>query len=319
MTQSSKNPLVCALAYDGLCMFEFGIAAEVFGLPRPEFDRWYDFRVIATKPGKMTSVSGITIEADHDLNALETASLIIVPGWPAHDATVDPTLLQALTKARSNGARFATICSGVFLLAAYGFLDGKCATTHWRYADALQARFPALKVDPNVLYIDEGDVLTSAGSAAGLDLCLHIVRNDYGSEIANQVARRLVLPAHRQGGQAQFIPRPLPKHRAGDIAELMDKVRETLTDDWPIERMADVAGLAPRTLLRRFKAAAGESPQAWLVAERINRAKELLETTKLGVSDIAESCGLNTPETLRHHFRRLVGTSPLQYRNKFAA
>lgn len=315
----AQRPLVCALVYDELCLFELGIAAEVFGLPRPEFDDWYDFRIIAAQPGPLHTLGGMTIEAAHDLSLLSGAALVIVPGWPQGEAGISDALRYAIIAAHQDGTRFASICSGAFLLAACGLLDGRRATTHWRYADRLQADFPAIHVDPNVLYVDEGDVMTSAGSAAGLDLCLHIVRQDYGSDIANQVARRLVLPAHRQGGQAQFIPRPLPRHRAGDIAPLLDQIRQTLDENWTIPRMAKGAGLSPRTLQRRFMDGLGESPQNWLVRERIEHAKELLETTELHTDDIALACGFGTPETLRHHFRRTLGTSPLQYRAQFAS
>jgi len=315
----AERPLVCALVYDDLCLFELGIAAEVFGLPRPEFDDWYDFRVVAAQQGPLRTLGGLTLQAADDLSLLADAALVIVPGWPHGEAGLSGALRASIKAAHRGGTRFASICSGAFLLAACGLLDGRRATTHWRYADQLQAAYPALQVDPGVLYVDEGDVMTSAGSAAGLDLCLHIVRQDFGSEVANHVARRLVLPAHRQGGQAQFIPRPLPRHRAGDIAPLLDRVRAALDEDWTIPRMAEVAGLSPRTLQRRFREATASTPQEWLVGERIERAKELLETTKLSADDIALACGLGAPETLRHHFRRIVGTSPLRYRAQFAA
>lgn len=314
-----QQPLVCVLAYEGLHLFELGIATEVFGLPRPEFDTWYDFEVVATKPGPLQAIGGVRIEATHDLSRLRAASLIIVPGWRGRTGDDVPAeLVRCLCEAVASGARIASICSGVFLLAACGFLDGKKATTHWQHAKGLQANFPAIQVDPNVLYIDEGNILTSAGSAAGLDLCLHIVRQDFGADKANSVARRLVLPAHREGGQAQFIPRPVPKKRGGQIAPLMDEVRAKLNEDWSVDRMAALSGFAPRTLLRRFHATTGESPLAWLTSERVERAKELLETTDLGVSEIAETCGLGAPETLRHHFKKRVGTAPLQYRAQFS-
>lgn len=315
----NENPLVCLLAYDGLPLFEVGIATEVFGLPRPEFDAWYNFKIVAVEPGMLSATGGIRIEAAHDLSLLGQASLIIAPGWRGPDRPLPAELVDALKAAHRRGARIASICSGVFMLAACGFLDGKSATTHWRHVEKLQKHYPEIKVLPDVLYVDEGSILTSAGSAAGIDLCLHIVRHDFGSEVANMVARRLVLPAHREGGQAQFIPRPVPKERGGKIAPLMDEIRLKLDEDWSVNKMALAAGLTPRTLLRRFQDSAGESPLAWVTAERVERAKELLETTAIGVTEIAEATGFGAPETLRHHFRRKVGTSPLQYRSSFTA
>lgn len=312
-----KRPLVCALVYDGLCLFEFGIAAEVFGLPRPEFEAWYDFKTVAVDDGPCRAFGGLSLTSDHGLEALEDASLIIVPGWRGADEPVPRPLVEALERAHKRGVRLASICSGVFVLAAAGLLEGRQATTHWRYATKLQDRYPSLRVDADVLYIDEGSVLTSAGSASGLDLCLHIVRQDFGVEVANEVAKRLVLPAHREGGQAQYIPRPMPRERGGQIAKLLDKVRLSLNEDWGVDRMADEAGLSSRTLLRRFVEATGESPKAWILSERLARARELLESSDIGLDDLTLACGIGAPETLRHHFRKRFGTSPMQYRARF--
>jgi AraC family transcriptional activator FtrA len=314
----SQPPQVCVLAYDGLCTFEFGICVEVFGLPRPELERpWYRFRVVAVEPGPLRATGGIRIEADAGLKALGRADIILVPGWRGMDEPVPEPLIAALRRAHKRGARIASICSGVFVLAAAGLLDGKRATTHWRYAEALQRRFPAVTVEPDVLYVDEGGVLTSAGSAAGLDLCLHMVRRDYGAEIANQVAKRLVLPAHREGGQAQFIPRPVSARREASLAPLLDKVRTRLQEDWPVARLAMEAGMSPRTLLRRFRDATGESPGGWLTAERLAHARMLLEITALDMDGVAEACGFGSTESLRHHFRRAMGLSPSVYRGRF--
>lgn len=315
----TKKPLVCVLAYQGLHLFELGIATEVFGLPRPEFDNWYDFEIVAVEEGPLSAIGGVTVEAVADMGRLAEASLIIVPGWRGRTPdSVSDELKAAIQKAVSSGARIASICSGVFLLAACGLLDDRSATTHWQHVEKLEELYPNIQVDPDVLYIDEGSVLTSAGSAAGLDLCLHIVRRDYGAEKANAVARRLVLPAHREGGQAQYIPRPVAKQRGGQIAPLMDDVRRALNEDWTVARMAAQAGLTPRTLLRRFQDTVGESPLAWVTAERVERAKELLETTNLDIAEIANASGLGAPETLRHHFKKYVGTAPTHYRAQFA-
>lgn len=206
------NRLVVALAYDGLCTFEFGVAVEVFGLARPEMgEDWYRFAVAAVDDGEMRATGGVRFTADGGLELVEQAGTIIVPGWRGMDAPVPDALCAALQRAHAKGARLLSICSGVFVLAASGLLDGKRATTHWRYTEALKERYPAITVLPDVLYVDEGTVLTSAGSAAGIDLCLHLIRRDFGTKAANMVARRLVVPPHRDGGQAQFIDKAVPE------------------------------------------------------------------------------------------------------------
>ncbi len=312
-----EAPLAVVLAYDGLCTFEFGIAVEVFGLPRPEFGDWYRFRVVAAEAGPLRATGGVTVAAAHDLAALAEAHLILVPGWRGADAPVPDDLIAALRTARARGATIASICSGVFVLAAAGLLDGRRATTHWRYAGRLAARYPSIRVEPDVLYIDDGPVLTSAGSAAGLDLCLHIVRRDFGAERANAVARRLVLPPQREGGQRQFVPAPVPKARGGRIGPLLDTVRERLDEAWPVERMADVTGLSARTFARHMKAATGQTPLGWLTAMRVARAADLLETSETPLADVAAICGFGSPETFRREFRRARGVSPSRYRAAF--
>ncbi|MFO1024143.1 MAG: transcriptional regulator FtrA [Acetobacteraceae bacterium] len=315
------NPLVVAVAYDGLCTFEFGCAVEVFGLARPEMGPdWYRFAVAAAEDGPLRAAGGITVGVTGGLDLLAAAGTVIVPGWRGANAPVPPALCDALRAAHAAGARVLSLCSGAFVLAAAGLLNGKRATTHWRYFDALTARHPALTLVPDVLYVDEGSVLTAAGSAAGLDLCLHLIRRDWGPQAANVVARRLVVPPHRDGGQAQFVERPVPRERAGGsrLAALLDQVRATLAEDWPIGRLAAEAAVSPRALHRRFQEAAGASPGAWLLAERIGRARELLEGTALPVEDVAAACGFGTAATLRHHFRRTLGTSPSVYRARFA-
>jgi len=307
------------LAYDGLCTFEFAIATEVFGLDRPEFgDDWYRFRVISIEPARAVAArGGIAIKAQGSLKELRTADLIIVPGWRDSNAEVPLELRRELLAASRRGARIASICSGVFVLAQCGLLDGRSATTHWRYSSDLSERFPAIRVKPDVLYVDEGCVLTSAGSAAGLDLCLHIVRKDFGVERANDVARRLVMPAHRSGGQAQFITKPLARISRNSISDLLDTLRRRLDEEWTIERIAGAAHVSRRTLLRRFRDATNQSPQEWLVAERVERAKELLETTAVDLKEIASASGFRSPESFRHHFRLRVGASPSGYRASF--
>lgn len=316
-TPAISGPLVCVLAYDGLCTFEFGIAAELFALPRPEFDNWYRYTTVAIDTGHMRAAGGLTVMADGGLELLDGADLIVVPGWRGVDAPVPDPLVMALVRAHGRGARIASICSGVFVLGAAGLLDGRRATTHWRYTDVLAARFPKAEILPDVLYVDEGSVLTSAGSAAGLDMGLHIIRSDYGVEYANSVARRLVLPAQRDGGQRQFLTSPVSKIRGGRIAPLLDHIRETLSDLWPVARMATEAGLSERTLARRFKEATGQTPLGWLTATRVARAAELLETKDDPLAQIAETCGFGSIESFRAEFRRQHGIAPSRYRAAF--
>ena len=313
----ARDPLACVIAYDGLCTFEFGIAVELFALPRPEFKQWYRFATVKAEPGPLRAMGGISIEAESDLTALQEASLIIVPGWRGVDSPVPPALCSALRAAHTKGARIASICSGVFVLAAAGLLDGKTVTTHWRYTDLLASRFPELTVDPGALFVGKDGIYTSAGSAAGLDLGLHIIRQDYGAQVATSVARRLVLPAQRDGGQRQFVPRPEPRVRgSSNLAALQDKIRTSLDENWPIARMAKVAGTSARSLARRFHEESAVTPMQWLRAERVFRAAELLENAAIPLSDIAQACGFGSPETFRREFRKLIGVPPIKYRER---
>ncbi|GGK23191.1 transcriptional regulator FtrA [Salinarimonas ramus] len=313
------NPLVVALAYDGLCTFEFGVAVEIFGLPRPEMgERWYRFAVAAAEPGPLRATGGITISCDGGPELLEAAGTIVVPGWRGIDAPVPAAITEALVRAHARGARVMSLCSGVFVLAAAGLLTGRTCTTHWRYADALAAAHPDLTVRPDVLYVDEGSVLTAAGSAAGIDLCLHLIRRDYGAEAANRVARRLVVPPHREGGQAQFVEAPVPRAREGArLGPLLDRLRTALDRPHTIASMTREAGMSERTFLRRFEAATGLSPGEWLAAERLARARTLLETTEATLEDVAAATGFGSLATMRHHFRTRLGTSPGAYRRRF--
>jgi AraC family transcriptional activator FtrA len=315
-----KHPLVCAIAYDGLCTFEFGIAVELFALPRPEFEHWYWFATVKAEPGPVRALGGLTLDADDNLDLLMDASLIIVPGWRGADTPVPEALCEALRKAYDNGARIASICSGVFVLAAAGLLSGKSATTHWRYTDKLAAQYPDVIVNPDVLFVEAGRVFSSAGSAAGLDLGLHIIRQDFGARVAASVARRLVLPAQRDGGQRQFVPRPEPKSRTGSgLAALQDRIRASIDEHWPIERMADAAATSGRTLARRFHEETGTTPLNWLKVERVSRAAELLENGSIPLSDVWDVCGFGSAETFRREFRKTMGVPPVRYRERLGA
>jgi AraC family transcriptional regulator, transcriptional activator FtrA len=313
------NKLVAALVYDQLCSFEFGCAVEIFGLPRPEFgENWYRFMTCAAESGPLRAVGGITIQSDAGLDALPNAGTIIIPGWKGAEVPPSDELMQVLAQAHSAGARLLTICSGVFVLAAAGLLDGKRVTTHWRYAEKLQRLYPRLNVDPNVLYVDEGQILTSAGSAAGLDLCLHLVRRDFGAAVANQVARRLVLAPHRNGGQAQFIERPILRERHDRLADVIAAIIARLHEPMSVDSMAELAAMSPRTFMRRFQETTGRTPVEWLTDARVERARELLEHSDLSIEQIAARSGFGTAATLRHHFRRKLQVSPISYRARFA-
>ena len=310
--------LVAILAYDGLCTFEFGIAVEIFGLARPEFDfPWYSHQIAAVDQGPMRAMGGIQVLADGGLELLEQARTIIIPGWRDRNAIVPDALLTALRQAHARGARLLSICSGVFVLAATSLLDGRSATTHWRYTRELAERFPNILVDPDVLYVDSGQLITSAGSAAGIDACLHLVARDFGTQVANAVARRLVMSPQRTGGQAQFIPTPVSPTPRSDLSRVMQWARERLHEPLEVRDLASEAAMSERTFLRRFTEASGQSPKTWLQHERLGRARELLESTDHNTEQIALRCGYRSVESFRVAFRSVVGVPPSVYRERF--
>jgi AraC family transcriptional activator FtrA len=311
--------LVVALAYDRLCTFEFGCATEVFALDRPELGvDWYRFAVCAIERGPLRAAGGISVTAPYTLKLLDRASTIVVPGWRDADEIPPEPLLRKIRAAYQRGTRLCSICSGVFVLAAAGVLNDKTVTTHWRHAEKLQRRYPQLSVQPDALYIDEGQIITAAGSAAGLDMLLHLVRRDYGGAVANRVAQRLVVQPHREGGQAQFVPRPMPKDERGRLTKLMEWVRQHPALPHTLHSLAERAAMSSRTLQRQFHDATGLSPYEWLLRERVAIAREMLETQPaLPVTLIAELVGFGSVESLRRHFSRIVRTSPTAYRQRF--
>ena len=314
-----KKHLVVALAYDRLCTFEFGCTVELFALERPELGvEWYDFAVCAAEPGPIRALGGITLQASYAPELLERADTIVIPGWRDADEAPPAALLALIRAAHARGARLCSICSGVFVLAAAGVLDGCRATTHWRYADKLARRFPQIEVLADDLYVDAGQVVTSAGSAAGLDMLLHLVRRDYGARVGNLVAQRLVVAPHREGGQAQFLPRPMAHDGQGRLAKLLDWLRAHPAQPHTVKSMAARAAMSPRTLQRQFAEATGLGPVEWLIRERIAVVKDLLETADLPLAQVAERAGFASEESLRHHFRRLAATTPGAYRRQFA-
>jgi AraC family transcriptional activator FtrA len=311
------SSVVAVLAYEGVSTFELGIAVEIFGLSGMGPD-WYRVIVCSDRPGQTLSANGVLkIVADAGLDALDGAGTIIVPGSPDIDAPPSTAIIAALRCVHANGKRIASICSGVFVLAAAGLLDGRRAAVHWANAEALGRRYPQITVDANVLYVDDGNILTSAGRAAGLDLCLHIVRRDYGIEIANQVARRLVVAPHRGGGQAQFIPRPVPRE-SDRLGGVFVWARRNLDQDLSIDRLALEARMSRRTLIRRCEEATGLPPGEWVLQSRMTEACRLLETTRMPIEQVAAAVGLGSADTLRHHFRTRLRTSPARYRSAFA-
>lgn len=312
------GPLVVALLYDGLCTFEFGIVAEIFGLSRPEMGpQWYRFASCAVDEGPMRAHGGFVITADSGPELIEQADIVVVPGWKGADIPVPEALCRQLRAVHGRGARLASICSGAFVLAATGLLSGGTATTHWRYADRLRALFPDVEVDDASLYRAHDRIHTSAGSAAGIDLMIEIVRQDFGAAAANSVARRLVMPAHRMGGQAQFLERPVPRREGQAIAPLLDGIRANLAASWSVGRMAAECRMSVRTFLRRFSEATGQTPGDWLVAERIGEAQRLLCRGQADMETVALASGFGGSHTLRHHFRKKIGISPGEYRARF--
>lgn len=317
MTTSSR-PLVVALAYDGLCTFEFGVAVEVFGLPRPELgEGWYRFAVASVDQGELRATGGVRIVVDGGYELLQEADTIVIPGWRDVNSPVPETLCDALREAHQRGCRIISICSGVFVLAAAGLLDDRKATTHWRYVSELQRRFPAINVVEDVLYVGHHDVLTSAGSAAGIDLCLHVVRTDFGLEIANNVARRLVLQPHRDGSQTQQQLRPVARSRESQrFGLLLDWLHNNIAQKHTLDALASQVGMSPRTLMRRFQESTGLTPARWLMNERLNRAQQALNTSHISIEQIAQQTGFGSANSLRYHFQKRFGISPQALRNQ---
>ncbi|MTV39089.1 transcriptional regulator FtrA [Duganella radicis] len=313
-----KKHLVVALAYDRLCTFEFGCTVELFALERPELGvDWYDFAVCAVEQGPIRAAGGITVQAPYTPELLALADTIVIPGWRDADELPPPQLLEWIRAAHARGARLCSICSGVFVLAAAGVLDGQRATTHWRYAGRLAQRYPRIDVQPDQLYVDNGQVITAAGSAAGLDMLLHLVRRDHGAKVGNMVAQRLVVAPHREGGQAQFLPRPMAQGEQGRLSKLMDWVRSHPARPHTVASMAERAAMSPRTLQRQFQQATGYGPIEWLIRERVAIVKDMLEEPDVPLARIAERAGFGSEESLRHHFRRLAATTPGAYRKRF--
>ncbi|GHB76436.1 AraC family transcriptional regulator [Streptomyces viridiviolaceus] len=309
-------------------LYELSIPATVFGKPQPDLaDPWYDLRLCGTgdrsshSPGPAGAAPGFGLRTPYGLEDLVGADTVIVPSVPdpcvEEGVPLPPRLIEALRRAHESGARMVSLCTGAFALAEAGLLDGRRATAHWMHTVQLAERYPKVRVDDSVLYVDDGDVLTSAGMTAGLDLCLHLVRRDLGAHVANQLARRMVVPAHRPGGQAQFIDLSVPGTDDEGLAPVLEWAQARLDQPLTIEDLARRAAMSPRTFYRRLRQATGTTPLRWLLNQRLGRAQSLLESTDLPVERIAQLSGLGTANNLRHHFLKHIGVAPTDYRRAF--
>lgn len=310
---------VAVIVQNGFAPFEFGVACEAFGLDRSaEGIPNFDFRILTADPGPIASNLGFTIDVTDDLSFAEEADLVVVTPVPRSAwLSVDRRVAGAVRRAVDRGAWVLSVCSGSFVLAAAGVLDGRRATTHWMYSDAMRELYPAIDVDPDVLYVQDGRIITSAGTAAGLDACLHLLRQELGAEMTNRIARRMVVPPQRDGGQAQFIDRPVPQVQSLSLAPVSDWMLDNLRRELTVDQLAAKAHMSPRTFARRFKADFGATPAAWLARQRIIHAQRLLERTDLGLDRIADESGFGSAAVLRQNFARVLGTTPTAYRARF--
>jgi transcriptional regulator GlxA family with amidase domain len=313
---------VAVLALDHVVALDLGTPTQVFGAAGSAAGTpLYAVAVCTADGGPVVARDGFHLLPEHDLALLETADTVVVPGIfdgpTLRDGVLGEPVRSALTRAHARGARIMSICTGAFALAAAGLLDGRRATTHWAHATRFRALHPAVDLDPDVLFVDEGDILTSAGVAAGIDLCLHVVRHDHGAAIANGAARRCVMPPWRDGGQAQYIERPVPDGVGPGTAPTREWSLARLGEPLTLHAMAGHARMSVRTFTRRFRAETGLSPARWLVRQRIDHARRLLETTDLGIDQIARRAGFGTAAALRQQFHQAVGVAPSAYRRTF--
>ncbi|WP_228640338.1 helix-turn-helix domain-containing protein [Microtetraspora sp. AC03309] len=303
---------------EGSNPFEMGVATELFGLRRPELGLpWYDFTLCAATPAVRMHNGFFTMSRVAGLDAVDRAGTVIVPNRPDPQVPPDPAVLEAIRRAAARGARLMSFCTGTFTLAAAGVLDGRRATTHWRWAEEFTSRYPDVRLEPGVLFVDDGDILTAAGSAAALDLGLHLIRRDHGADVANAVSRRLVFAAHRDGGQRQFIERPVPAVPDASLAPVLAWAQARLDRPLTVAELAARAAVSPATLHRRFRAELGTTPLAWLTAERVTLACRLIERGELRMEAVARASGLGTAANLRAQMRRRTGLNPSAYRRRF--
>jgi transcriptional regulator GlxA family with amidase domain len=308
---------VVALALPGVAPFELGVVCEVFGIDRSDVGLpAFDFAVVSEDGAPVQSSIGFTIAPTDGLERAARADLVCVPA-SSTDREVTPAIRELLQQTVARGGRVLSVCSGAFTLGAAGLLDDRPCTTHWFHVDELRQRFPKAHVVPDVLYVDDDLVITSAGTAAGIDACLHLVRKELGAEAANGIARRMVVPPHREGGQAQYVERPVAACESEAMSPVVDWMLENLDADLTIDDLAAKAHMSPRTFARRFKAETGSTPHAWLTAQRVLHAEQLLEQTDDSIERVAELAGFGSATLLRHHFVRARGTTPQSYRRTF--
>jgi transcriptional regulator GlxA family with amidase domain len=311
---------VAAIVIDRVAPFEFGVVCEVFGIDRTEEGvPPFEFLVCGERPGEPLPTSvGAQLIPEHGLDAVERADLVAVPAAAMREE-YPPAVLDALRKANARGATLLSVCSGAFVLGAAGLLDDRNCTTHWRHGQELLDRFPSIKLDPDVLFVDDGDIITSAGTAAGIDACLHLVRRELGSNIANVIARRMVVPPQRDGGQRQYVALPIPECDADSLSPVLTWLLDNLRTEHTVSDLARHARMSERTFARRFVAETGTTPNKWLTMQRVLRARQLLEDTAMSVEEVADDCGFGSAALMRHHFNKTVGVSPKDYRRTFGA
>jgi transcriptional regulator GlxA family with amidase domain len=311
---------IAVVVQPGFAPFEFGLACEAFGLDRsddgiPNFD----FRIVSPDPGVVPSNIGFSINVELGLDAAEDVDVLVLAPVPrAQWGAIDERVTDLVRRVDARGAWLLSVCSGSFVLADAGVLDGRRATTHWRYAETMARMYPRIEVDPDVLYVQARNIITSAGTAAGLDACLHPLRQELGAELTNRIARRMVVAPQRDGGQAQFIAAPVPVDRSLSLAPVTEWMLQNLHADLPVERLAARAHMSPRTFARRFKADFGATPAAWLARQRLLHAQRLLEETTLGLDRVAAECGFSSAAVLRQNFARTMGLTPTAYRARFS-
>ncbi|MGI5171652.1 helix-turn-helix domain-containing protein [Spirillospora sp. CA-253888] len=313
---------VALVMIDDMPLYELSLANEIFGVPRPDLaDPWYELRLCGLRPGGVRAQFGFAAATGHGLEGLAGAGTVIVPALPydyvLSDREIPPALTGALAEAARAGARMVSLCTGAFALAAAGLLDGRPATTHWMFAEIFQRRHPAVRFDASVLYVDDGDLLTSAGRTAALDLCLHLLRRDLGALVANRMARRMVVPAHRPGGQAQYVDAAVPPTDEAGLGPVLHWASAHLDRPLTVADLAARAGTSPRSFARHFTAATGTTPLRWLLDQRLTRARTLLEATGLPIDQIAERSGLGSAANMRRHFAAQLGLTPTAYRRMF--